>query len=222
LRSAVALLCTALVGVVAFLLVAGREERRLAFTLGVVGDRVVVRIDPGRTACQTPVDASAPFDAVELVFGTYALSGPPLVVSVRDASSGGELAAGPLEGGYPDNRAQTVPLEREASEGRISVCVRNAGDSPVALYGNAGQAAYASTMRLDGRDVGLDAQMVFLDDEPATLLSLTPEIFRRAATFRASWVGPWTFWALAAGVVLIVPLLLALALRAAGPRPPAL
>ncbi len=220
-RSAVALLCTALVGVVAFLLIAAREERHLAFTLGVVGDRVVARIDPGRTACQTPIDASAPFDAVELVFGTYALPGPPLVVSVRDASSGRELAAGRLEGGYPDNRARTVPLEREAPEGRISVCLRNAGAGPVALYGNASQAAYASTLRLDGRDVGLDAQMVFLHDESIKLLSLTPEMFRRAATFNASWVGPWVFWALAAGVGLIVPLLLALALRTAGPRPPA-
>jgi hypothetical protein len=207
------------VGVLAFLVVAQREERRLAFTLGVVGDRVAVRIDPGRTACQTPVLGSVPFDAVELVFGTYRRPGPPLVVSVRDASSGRKLTAGRLDGGYPDNRSRTVTLAREAPEGRLSVCVRNAGAGPVALYGNAGQAAYGSTVRLGGRDVGLDAQMIFFRDEPVSLLSLTPEIFRRAAVFRPPRVGPWTFWALAAGVIVVVPLLLGLALRAAGSRP---
>jgi hypothetical protein len=213
------LTCTALAGVAAFLLVAGLEQQRMAFTLGVVGDRVAVRIDPGRTACQTPIDGSAAFDAVDLSLGTYGRPGPPLVVSVRDALSSRVLAAGRLNGGYPDNFGQTVKLAREAPEGRLSVCVRNSGRGPVALYGNAGQAAYASTVRLGGRDLGLDAQMVFRRDEPVSLLSLTPEIFRRAALFRPSWVEPWTFWALSAGVMFIVPLLLGLALRAAGSPP---
>jgi hypothetical protein len=61
--------------------------------------------------------------------------------------------------------------------------------------------------------------MIFFRDEPVSLLSLTPEIFRRAAVFRPPRVGPWTFWALAAGVIVVVPLLLGLALRAAGSRP---
>ena len=209
----------ALVGVVALLLVGRDEKKSLAFTLGVVGDRVAVRIEPGQTGCQTPIDGTAPFDAVDLSFGTFGLPGPPLVVSVRDAASGRQLATGRLAGGYPDNLGQTVELMREVPEGRLAVCVRNTGAGPVALYGNAGQAAYASTMRLEGRDVGLDAQMIFLREEPDSLLSLTPEIFRRAALFHPGWMGSWMFWALAAGVFLVVPLLLALTLRAAYAQP---
>jgi hypothetical protein len=214
-RALVAFAIVAVVAVVAFLAVADTKKHELAFTLGVVGDRVAVKIDPRHTACQTPIAGSAAFDAVELSFGTYGLPGPPLLVSARDSTSGHLLATGRLRGGYPDNRGQTVELDREVPERLFSLCVGNVGTSPVALYGNAPQAAYGSTIQLDGRDVGFDAQMVFDREKPASLLALTPEIFRRASLFNASWVGPWTFWALAVGVFLVLPLLLALTLRAA-------
>jgi hypothetical protein len=221
LRAAAVLAVTAIVGVAALLVVGSQEKRSMAFTLGVVGDRVAVRIEPGHTACQTPIDGSAPFDAVELSFGTYGLPGPPLTLLVRDTSSGRELSAGRLAGGYPDNFGQTIELTREVPEGPLAVCVRNAGSGPVALYGNAGQAAYLSTLRLDGRDVGLDAQMIFRRDEPVSVLSLTGDMFERASLFKPSWVGAWTFWVLGVGIVLLVPLLIGLSLRAAREDAPA-
>jgi hypothetical protein len=44
-------------------------------------------------------------------------------------------------------------------------------------------------------------------------------MFRRAAVFRFGWVGAWTFWTLAALVLIAIPALCALALGRAARDP---
>jgi hypothetical protein len=94
--------------------------------------------------------------------------------------------------------------------------VANRGRVNAALYGGPDLAARTSTASLEGQPAGTDISLLFLRSHPASSLSLLPAIFRRAALFRPSWIGAWTFWLLAAVVTLLVPLLLALAVRAAG------
>ena len=59
----------------------------------------------------------------------------------------------------------------------------------------------------------------FLTQSLRTALSLVPDIFRRAALFHPAWVGAWTFWLLLGVLLLVVPGLLGLAVRAATRQP---
>jgi hypothetical protein len=67
-----------------------------------------------------------------------------------------------------------------------------------------------SSASLDGKDLpGRDIAIVFPRDKPKSALALVPEMFRRASLFRPGWLGAWTYWVLAALVLLAAPLLLA-------------
>jgi hypothetical protein len=58
-------------------------------------------------------------------------------------------------------------------------------------------------------------RIVFRRSEPRSALAQVPDMFERATRFRPDVVGEWTFWALLVLVAGGIPLLLALALRAA-------
>ena len=47
----------------------------------------------------------------------------------------------------------------------------------------------------------LGLSLVMLPAHPRSLLSMVPTAFARAALFKASWVGTWTFWVLAAALL---------------------
>jgi hypothetical protein len=135
------------------------------------------------------------------------------------ADAGGRtVSRGRHGGGYADSSMPAVPVRAVPKGARVAVCVRNAGRARVALLGGAPQAARASTATVDGRPVPADLTLVFLRGEPASALSLVPEMFERATLFHPGWVGAWTFWALLLLIGAGVPLLLWLALGAALPE----
>ena len=211
----------ATLAVVSILLVGAGRKTDLAFTLGVFPGGPVTTLAPGQTACQRPIDVprGGGFDALTVPLGTFRRPGSPVEATVRDTQTGALLARGALPGGYPD--IGTRSLERIAlspavpEDTRIAVCLRNTGTSRVAIYGNADVATSASTLYKDGRPAGADAALSF-SRESRSVLSLFGLSADRAALFKAGWVGPWTFWLLAALVALGVPALLAFALARAG------
>jgi len=207
----IAFALVACAGLAALAAVAATDERRLAFTLGVLPG-VPVELRPDSEACQRPVWVSEPFDRVQLQIGTYGRAGQPLAVSVRTLG-GRELAQGRLGGGYPDVSRPDIVVG-EVDRGRVAVCVENTGHRKVALYGGPSLAAVGA-LWIDGSRTETDATMVFLRDEPRSLLALLPDIFDHAAVFKPAWVGAWTFWLLAALLFAAVPVLLGAGLRAA-------
>jgi hypothetical protein len=221
-RSAVVtllVLCAA--GLAGLLVVASQRDTSLAFTLGVTPGAPVPAIEPGGVGCQGPIDVpeGGAFDAVELPLGTFERPGPALVLTVRDPGSGAVLARGALPAGYRDvgdEPQQQIAVRPRVEAGtRVVVCLRNAGRGPVAPFGNADVAAVDQTYTIDGEAQGVDAALVFRQ-EPRSLLSRFALIVQRAALFRPGWVGAWTYWLLAALVVLGLPALLAFALARAG------
>jgi hypothetical protein len=68
---------------------------------------------------------------------------------------------------------------------------------------------------IEGRPAGVDISMVFERSEEQSTASLTDEVLHRASLFRADWVGPWTYIAIAAALVVLVPLLLSVGLSQA-------
>lgn len=214
------LVATTLVGYAVLAAVAGGDGRRLAATLPVPSDGSSGYLAPGARVCEPAVVLPFAADAAQLTVVSGREPGPPLVVSVRSATTGRTLASGRLPGGYrlkgyPDRPVQTVPLARIDPGVRVGVCIANAGATRAALYAGRGQTAR--------RDHGIS--LVALHASRRNALSLVPEIFARAARFKAGWVRPWLFWLLALGAVIGVPALLVAALSAAasspspGPRP---
>lgn len=199
--------------VVAFAVVAG-DDHETAFTLGVAPGLPAAELRPGAEACQTPVPVAEAFDGVRMQVGTYRRQGSPLAVSIRKADSGREIAAGRAPGGYADVSQLEVELDSAVAPGqRVAVCVRNAGQRKMAIYGGPELANGGTTVEIGGRDQKTDMTLVFTRP-PSSLLSQTPEIFERASLFRPVWIGPWAYWLLAGLLLVAVPALLARSLRA--------
>jgi hypothetical protein len=96
--------------------------------------------------------------------------------------------------------------------------VRNAGIRRTAVYGNTLAASPLSGASIGRRQLDTDVAVVFLDDR-RSMLAWLPRAFERASVFRPGFVGAWLFWALAAAVLIGVPLLLARALSDAARAP---
>ena len=183
----------------------------LAFTLGVAVAGPVATLEHGDEVCQRPLDvpAGGEFDRVRMSLGTFHRTGPPVRVTVRDLG-GRVLSQGIVPGGYPDIGQQpehVVSLDRRVSAQRIAVCVDNRGRSNVAVYGNVDAAARTSTAVKAGKPLGFDLALVF-ERQPRSELSLVPDAFSRAALFRFSWMGAWTYFVLLGALVLGGPWLI--------------
>ena len=207
-RAALLSFCVATaLALVAFAVRGVADERALAFTLSVAPTMVAAELPPDAEACQTPVAVSEPFSRVRFQVGTFGRAGEALAVTVKE--HGTALASGRLRSGYPDVARPIVELDREVDEGRsVAVCLRNEGRRRVALYGGTAAAKTRSAATLDGSPLEVDLTVEFLRQRPRSALAALPDMFRRASVFSAGWVGPWTFWLLAAAVFAGVPVLL--------------
>lgn len=213
-RSGAAAFLAVMVAAAAALTVAAAERKTaLAFTLGVPDSEIAVVLKPGRTACQGPIDTSAPFTAVQARLGTLSRPGPAVDVVVNDFTTGRSLTGGHLAPGYGDHSVRRVQTGAVAEGRRIDVCVRNAGNHRVAIYGGAWAADQSSELRHGKETLKDDMSLVFLREKRVSLLSLVPTIFARAALWHPGWVGAWTFWALVALLLVAVPVSLVQALR---------
>jgi hypothetical protein len=202
-------------GLAVLLVVMATDHRHLAFSLAVRPAAPGVVLLPGSGACQHDVDVEVGFDRASLLFASYFHPGPRLEFRVLDHRSGRRVAAGVLPDGYPDSRVSTVRFDRTVPSGeRIDLCVKNVGVRKVALFSGPPGDNEPSHATIDGRPIAADI-LVDFNRSPRSMLSLVPDVFRRAALFHPSWVGSWTFWLLAVVLLVGVPALLSMALRAA-------
>jgi hypothetical protein len=190
----------------------GTADRLVAYSPGVPPSHVAATVPPGHEVCQTPLPAPAPVDAVSFAVGTNHRPGIPLRVIVRNLR-GRVLAEGAIGPGYPDGGLLTARFRTIPAGSVVSVCIRNAGRSPVYPYGS--DSADGTGTVQDGRRATVDVAITLLRPGPRSALSLVPAAFRHAAVFRFDWVGAWTYWVLTALLVLGVPVLCALAIREA-------
>jgi hypothetical protein len=212
-RSAViALVATAVAGLLALAIVGKSDERRLAFTLGVVPAQVAAELRPDATVCQRPVAVSTEFARILFGIGTYGRLGGPLDVEVRALPGGRVLASGTLPAGYGDSTQQSVDVGTVRAPREVEVCITNRGAHKSAIYGGVTAAAPNTEAYVGGRPTGADLSLVFDRSDDRTMLATVPDIFERASLFRPGWVASWTFWMLAALLLVGVPALLSIAL----------
>ena len=215
-RAAIAVLAACAAGVLVVLLAAATDERHLAFSLGVRPSEPGVEALPGQEACQRDVDVEEPFDALTILPAAFFHPVPRLAVRVVDRASGARVAGALLGDGHPENKPTTIRLDRKVPRGaRVDVCFRNVGAWKLAFFSGPGSDNEPSFGTLDGRYIRSDILIDFVRSRPRTTLAMIPDIFRRATLFHPRWVGAWTFWLLSAVLVLLVPLALAAAARAA-------
>lgn len=184
---------------------AASDRRATAFSLDIGNTDQVVKLFPGQSACQAPIDVPAAFRSIQL---SVLSSGPTTVsVAVSPAGAGGGLPAGrPLAAGAVNaspalTSARTVALNGVVAAGRpVAVCVDDRGPGAIGLLGSA-PIPSSGELEVAGQRIPHAIAMVFLRPAPPTFLSMLPTVFQRAALFKAGWIGAWTFWLLSAALL---------------------
>jgi hypothetical protein len=223
-RVALPLLAVVVVVVAAMVVRAGSDERPVQQGLGVFVLQNEVTLRSGHEGCQGPIGLTDRTASVEFNPGTpHAEPGPAVATLIRDVPSTHVVSRGLLPAGFDPRRPQTVRLTPALpANAVVQVCFRNLGPGQVLLFGDTAfgtskvgfvgvhPTIVTSSASLDGKDLpGHDIAMVFPRAKPKSVLALVPEMFKRAALFRPGWLGAWTYWVLAALVLLAAPLLLA-------------
>ena len=214
-RAIAAFAVTLAVGIAFVAWRAGASESTVAFTVGPGPTPVATIVPPRLEVCQTPIEVLADTDAVTFWIRAKR-PGTPLEVTVRDPR-GRPLGSDRVRtgaGGPTPATARFAPLREGAI---VSLCIRNRGSSPV--FPSGGEQEADAGLVSGSRRSGRDFTLLFLRQRSRSALGLVPTIFRRAALFRFGWVGSWTFWALAALVLIAVPALCAYALGRAARDP---
>jgi hypothetical protein len=219
------LVCATLAGLA---IAALTQDRTEAFALGVARSGAT-EVKRGSEVCQAPiaVPAGAGFDGVTFAVGTSGRPGPALDISIRPADPDppfavgrGVIARSSLPSGYADVTDvpdHTVWFDRRIQPGQsIAVCFANETPRrPAFVYGDVDAASRTTSAFIAGAPTGTDLALEFERRDARSLGSLIPAMLERAALFRAQWIGVWTYWLLGALVLLAVPALIVLAIRAA-------
>ncbi len=211
-RSFLVVLAVGLAGLVALALT---QKSDLVYSLGVNPSLRAAQLFDGSRACQGPVrpPRGEAFDRVSFVVTPVEDSKQPLRVEVRDAGSHRVLASGRLAGGYPaftngKPREQVVDVGRVQTDAPLELCLVGDGDGSTLVIGQGGVASPTSTATLNGKP--LTSDLTFnLRTGDRSLLAWLPAIAQRASKFRAGWVTPGVYWALALAILIGAPLLLA-------------
>jgi hypothetical protein len=196
-RSVVVFLVVLAAGGILLAVTALDDRYRLAFTLGARAAVPVGTLAPGDRACQGPIDVPADAERVRYRAQDAAGRRPTLELSVRAGDAPSTSTIGRIEKGR-----------------HVSVCLRNTGAAPVALFGEGG-AATPSELTVDGRRSVDDMSLVFERADPGSFASSMPEMVRRAALFRPAWVSSGLLWALTVMFLVGAPCLLAIAISRA-------
>ena len=193
------------------------REPRLAGTNSVRPDAFVLGLNRGDVACQTNVLLPGDSAGVRVLVGSYGRPGPRLDATVRSASGAvlrSGSAVGYADGSWVDIRF--APVRQTAYAG--AVCLRAGGRMAVAGQPDP-NADNTSELRLGRRALAADLALRTMRPGSERLASVVPTIFHRASLLRPGWVGEWTYYALAALVLLLAVAAVALLSRLRDARP---
>ncbi|MGE4425286.1 MAG: hypothetical protein AB7G37_02405 [Solirubrobacteraceae bacterium] len=172
------------VGVIAALLALTWRTTTDAFSLNAPPSAVAVELEPGQEVCQGPirVPRGGAFRAVRVPLSTPDGPGPEVDATVRKGDR--MLATGGIVGGYADGALPPIRLSRTVGVTGVTLCLRNAGNVDMGVYGTAGAAVPYSRVRVGDERPPVDLALRFERPE-RSLASAVPDIVRRMALFRA-------------------------------------
>jgi hypothetical protein len=183
-----------LVALVALLIAASQPMQIRAYALDSPNVSLAASLTRGQEACEGPIRLPSSIGAARIWGGTTA-GLAVLDVTVSDASNGRALASGQIIAS-PAGGSYDALLDRPVPAGSIvHVCLTARGPARFALLGSL--PTYPQIrMSLDGKVAFSEFSLVLLEPHRKSLLAALPTAFSRAALFRFSWVGSWTFWVL--------------------------
>ncbi len=199
-------------GVIALAIVMAADERGFTAPLNT---KTAVRVPPGKEVCRRSVKPKqAGVNALRFHVDTGGRRGPPLELRVfRGYTRPTVVATGSLPGGYRTGELEAAITGSAAGAFALSACVDNVGSTPITITPppplRARELAHAR-----GRTGFEEISLTLVRKPSRSLLSLMPTAFERATLFRPGWIGAWTYWMLAAGLIFVVPFLLTRALSA--------
>lgn len=204
-RAVLAWMVVSILGLGGLALAGGRDERSTAFSLQVPSSMPVTVVRRDEPVCQRTLVAGTAFRGVQLWVGAVPSPGATLEVRAQ-ATGGGSLGSGTVLVSAAQSSSPRVWFGHVISGGaRLSICFEDLSEQPVPLLGAAAGPSSGALVR-GGRGLGTAASMVMLSPHPRSMLNLLPTIFHRAALFRPSWMGDWTYWTLLAAVLAAFPL----------------
>ncbi len=199
-----------LAGIVALLVAAGGDERRVSFSIDQQLANSVTTVGARQPACQGPIHSQAAFSGIE--FWTQPVSATQVGVTIRNFRTHLVLSRANREV-IPSLQTGTlnisqsshfrVPLDRLVPAGpAMLVCIGTSGAATLTLIGS-------STSPYTGHllgSPGAAAAFVFDRAHPRSLLLSLPTALRRAGIFKFSWFGTWAAWLLLVAVLTTLPL----------------
>jgi hypothetical protein len=185
----------AVIVLIALVVSASGSVMRRALVLRVVNAQAVALLRAPHRVCQGPVTAGASSQSAA-IWGRSVVGPARVTVEVMDARSGASLATGHIAatintGEYVAHLTRSVPAGRP-----LRVCVT----TNLNTFELLGAPADDPHVVMTGAKRGLEFSLALLNGRHSLLDSLSTA-FTRAALFKPSWVGSWTFWILAAGLL---------------------
>jgi hypothetical protein len=215
-RDLLAFALVAVAGVAALLAFGARPVQTRAFSLDVPDVGAVATLSRGQQVCERPIIGPTAFGGLRVWLLAPSASGA-LDVTVSDAATGRSLAlgrivvpAGAPTGPFATGLTDTVPAHRP-----VRLCLLSGRPGTITLLGSA-PTNPSVHLTVAGKPSTMGLATVMVAPHRHSLLASLPTAFRHASLFRSGWVGPWTFWALAAGIVMAFVLVAVAIASAAG------
>jgi hypothetical protein len=176
----------------------------------------VAALQKGHQVCEGPLTAPTAVQGVGVWGGPVSLPSRT-TVSLQAADTHRTLASATIRATAPAE--YRTLFKRAVGAGRaLRVCLRETGNS----FSLLGSPSVDPHVVMTGAKPGLEFSLVLLRRSGQSLLGSLPEAFDRAALFKLSWIGSWTFWALAGGLLATIVLgAFAIAIAAAADDQPA-
>jgi hypothetical protein len=199
---------SALVAAIVLAVLALRPLTVREFALDAPNQYQVALLKPGDQVCEGPITTPAPIQGIG-IWGGAVIGSSQLTATIEDAVSHRPLATGTITAARASELRKllnaTVPPGRA-----VRVCLRGRSGQ----FSLLGSPAVDSGVVVHGGVPNSEFSLVLLRRSGQTLLGSLPLAFGRAALWRPSWVGSWTFWVLA-GLLLTTILLGSLAIASA-------
>ena len=156
--------------------------------------RPLIPLEAGAAVCFDPAIIDTRSERAAFVVNSGARPGEPLRLTMTGPSY---RFAAAVPGGYATDSAIVVPVTRPSRDVALRVCIENAGRHSVSLWGVDDRTRTPMTVTAGGRKVAANVQFAFYEARPSSIASHLSVAFRRMATFRPGFLGPWLFWPLA-------------------------
>lgn len=163
----------------------------------------LVPVPRGSTACLDGATVTRESRQLLVRVGTYGKPAGGLGVTLSAPGYRSTTTLPP--GSFRDNDLVTVPITPPRTDRLATICLRNTGRDPVALYGVTRSWSSRSHTTIDGHEVPENVTLTLLSGVQPRLVDARDSIMRRALLFDPEVVASWWLWPLVILVFVLGP-----------------